>query len=50
MALFVWTRTLFSVAVLGTIVGVADAQDRWQNAPGQFDYYVLIFVVVTIIL
>jgi len=41
MALFVWTRTLFSVAVLGTIVGVADAQDRWQSAPGQFDYYVL---------
>ncbi len=41
MALFVGTRTLFSVAVLGLIIGVADAQDHRQNAPGQFDYYVL---------
>src|SRR5438445_871292 len=42
MALFVRMRTLsFSVAVLAMIIGVADAQDRWQNAPGQFDYYVL---------
>ena len=41
MALFVGMRTLFSVAVLGIIIGVAEAQDRWQNAPGQFDYYVL---------
>jgi len=41
MALFVGTRTLFCVAVLGMMIGVAAAQDRRQNAPGQFDYYVL---------
>src|SRR5499427_7603553 len=41
MVLFVGTRILFSVAMLGLIIGVADAQDRWQSAPGQFDYYVL---------
>src|SRR5215470_7016408 len=41
MALFVRTKTLLSVAVLGMMVGVADAQDRRQNAAGQFDYYVL---------
>jgi ribonuclease T2 len=41
VALFVGMRTLLSVAVLGVIIGAADAQDRRQNAPGQFDYYVL---------
>ena len=41
MVLFVGTRILFSVAMLGLIIGVAVAQDRWQSAPGQFDYYVL---------
>ena len=41
MVLFVGTRILFSVAMLGLIIGVADAQDRWQSAPGQFDYYVM---------
>src|SRR5260370_27328564 len=43
MSLVVGARTLFSVAVLGLIIGVADAQDPRQNAPGQFDYYVLSF-------
>jgi hypothetical protein len=41
MVLFIGMRTLFSVAVLGIIIGVAEAQARRQNAPGQFDYYVL---------
>jgi ribonuclease T2 len=41
MALFVGMRTLLSVAVLGMIIGAADVQDRRQNAPGQFEYYVL---------
>jgi ribonuclease T2 len=41
MTFFVRTKALFSLAVLATIIGVAHAQDRWQNAPGKFDYYVL---------
>ena len=41
MAPFVAMRVLFSIAVLGMIIGVAHAQDRRQNPPGQFDYYVL---------
>src|SRR5262249_21087792 len=41
MVLFVGTRILFSVAMLGLIIGVAVAQDRWQSAPGQLHYYVL---------
>ncbi|HKF08070.1 MAG TPA: ribonuclease T2 [Xanthobacteraceae bacterium] len=41
MAVFVGAKILFSVVAIGIIVGVADAQDRRQNAPGQFDYYVL---------
>jgi ribonuclease T2 len=41
MVVFVGTRTLFSVALLGMMVGLADAQDRRQDVPGQFDYYVL---------
>jgi ribonuclease T2 len=41
MAVFVRMRNLFSAALLVVIVGTADAQDRRQNWPGQFDYYVL---------
>jgi ribonuclease T2 len=41
MALFGGTRILFSIAVFGMMLGFADAQDRQQNVPGQFDYYVL---------
>src|SRR5712692_1390637 len=41
MSLFVGTRILFSIAVLAMMLGFAGAQDRQQNAPGQFDYYVL---------
>ena len=41
MARFVAMRILFSIAVLAVMLGLAGAQDRWQNAPGQFDYYVL---------
>ena len=41
MALLAWPKLLFPVAVLGTFIGVADAQYRRQNTPGQFDYYVL---------
>ena len=41
MALLAWPKLLLPVAVLGTLIGVADAQYRRQNTPGQFDYYVL---------
>jgi ribonuclease T2 len=41
MALFVGTRILFSIALFAMMLGFADAQDRRQNAPGQFDYCVL---------
>ena len=41
MALIAWPKLLFPVAVLGTFIGVADAQYRRQTTPGQFDYYVL---------
>ena len=41
MAIIAWPKLLLPVAVLGTFIGVADAQDRRQNTPGQFDYYVL---------
>ena len=41
MALLAWPNLLLPVAVLGTLIGVADAQYRRQNTPGQFDYYVL---------
>jgi len=41
MALFIGTRRLFSLAAFVMMVGTADAQDRRQNSPGQFDYYVL---------
>ena len=41
MALLAWPKLLLPVAVLGTFIGVADAQYRRQNTPGQFDHYVL---------
>jgi ribonuclease T2 len=41
MALFVAMRILFSIAVLAMMLGFAGGQDRRQNAPAQFDYYVL---------
>src|SRR6478752_296524 len=41
MSVLVGVRILFSVATLAMMLGFASAQDRWQNAPGQFDYYVL---------
>src|SRR6195256_96368 len=41
MSVFVGARILFSVATVAMMLGFASAQDRWQNAPGQFDYYIL---------
>jgi ribonuclease T2 len=41
MTRFFGIRILFSIAALGLMYGLADAQDRRQNVPGQFDYYVL---------
>ena len=41
MGLFVAPKTLLFVALLGIFIGSAHAQDGRQNAPGQFDYYVL---------
>src|ERR1700730_7030816 len=34
---------LLALAALigGAAAGTASAQDRWQNAPGEFDFYVL---------
>lgn len=38
----VWVLSVvFAFAVLGQALGPAAAQDRRQNTPGQFDYYVL---------
>ena len=41
MAQFVGIRILISITAFGMMLGLADAQDRQQNVPGQFDYYVL---------
>jgi ribonuclease T2 len=41
MTHFFGIRILFSIAALGLMYGLADAQDRRHNVPGQFDYYVL---------
>jgi ribonuclease T2 len=41
MIRFFGMRILFSIAALGLMYGLADGQDRRQNVPGQFDYYVL---------
>lgn len=41
MAQFVGIRMLISITAFGMMLGLADAQDRQQNVPGQFDYYVL---------
>ena len=41
MGLFVAPKTLLFVALLGTFIGGAHAQDGRQDAPGRFDYYVL---------
>jgi ribonuclease T2 len=41
MVLFIEPKALFCVAALGIFIGGAHAQDGRQNAPGQFDYYVL---------
>jgi ribonuclease T2 len=41
MIRFFGMRILFFVAAFGLMFGLADAQDRRQNTPGQFDYYVL---------
>ena len=35
------SRFLISLAFVGAVAGVASAQDRRQNAPGEFDFYVL---------
>jgi ribonuclease T2 len=36
------SRFLISLVILiGAFAGVASAQDRRQNAPGEFDFYVL---------
>ncbi len=41
MAVFLAARILFSPAMLGMLLAFANAQDRRQDTPGQFDYYVL---------
>jgi ribonuclease T2 len=41
MIRFLGMRILFSIAVSGLMFGLANAQDRQQNVPGQFDHYVL---------
>jgi ribonuclease T2 len=41
MAVFVGTMILFSIALLAMTPGFAGAQDRREDTPGQFDYYVL---------
>ncbi len=35
------SRFLISLALLALVAGTASAQDRRQNAPGEFDFYVL---------
>jgi ribonuclease T2 len=35
------TRLLACLALFGFLGGLADAQDRRQNEPGKFDFYVL---------
>src|ERR1700680_332410 len=36
------SRFLVSLAIfVGVLIGTASAQDRRQNAPGEFDFYVL---------
>jgi ribonuclease T2 len=37
----VFLRLLISLAVVVVFAGMASAQDRRQNAPGEFDFYVL---------
>jgi len=39
--MFFVTRLLACVALFGFLGGLADAQDRRQNEPGKFDFYVL---------
>ncbi len=41
MVRFFGMRIVFLITALGLMFGRADAQDRRQNLPGQFDYYVL---------
>src|ERR1700722_8222996 len=41
IARFLISLGLFAAAALTGIAGTASAQDRRQNAPGDFDYYVL---------
>ncbi|KRR27109.1 ribonuclease T [Bradyrhizobium lablabi] len=38
---FVISRLLISLALVAVSAGLASAQDRRQNAPGEFDFYVL---------
>ena len=35
------SRFLISLGLLALVAGTASAQDRRQNAPGEFDFYVL---------
>jgi ribonuclease T2 len=35
------SRVLISLALVAVLAGTASAQDRRQNAPGEFDFYVL---------
>jgi ribonuclease T2 len=37
----VFLRLLVSLAFIAFFAGMASAQDRRQNAPGEFDFYVL---------
>ncbi len=34
-------RGVFGACLLGAMAGAGLAQDKWQNQPGQFDFYVL---------
>ena len=37
----IFSRLLISLALMVLSAGIASAQDRRQNAPGEFDFYVL---------
>jgi hypothetical protein len=49
MIRFFGIRVLAFIAAFGLMFELADAQDRRQNVPGQFDYYVLSYLVAVIL-
>jgi hypothetical protein len=44
MIRFFGMRILFFIAAFGLMFGLVHAQERQQNVPGQFDYYILSLV------